>query len=104
MTVALFVQGRLLGVLGAKKQGVGTQDVLEQAKRYARGIAPYVGQWGEYFVLFLYSTNKREDGYKAAKQHLDAMPSTVLAKAFAGEVAEQVQSVDQVLSIKVVNT
>lgn len=47
---ALFARGKLLGILEAKKQGVGTQNVPEQAKRYACGIAPSVGQWGEYFV------------------------------------------------------
>jgi type I restriction enzyme R subunit len=34
---ALFVKGKLLGILEAKKVTVGPQNVLEQAKRYAKG-------------------------------------------------------------------
>jgi type I restriction enzyme R subunit len=34
---ALFVKGRLLGIVEAKKYGVSSENVLEQAKRYSRG-------------------------------------------------------------------
>lgn len=34
---ALFVKGQLLGIIEAKKVTVSPQNVLEQAKRYARG-------------------------------------------------------------------
>jgi type I restriction enzyme R subunit len=33
----LFVDGQLLGILEAKKVAVSPQNVLEQAKRYAKG-------------------------------------------------------------------
>jgi len=32
---ALFIQGRLLGLIEAKKVGVGAYNALEQVKRYA---------------------------------------------------------------------
>lgn len=35
---ALFVKGKLLGIIEAKKVGVGPQNVLEQAKRYSKGF------------------------------------------------------------------
>ena len=35
---ALFVKGLLLGIIEAKKVGVGPQNVLEQAKRYSKGV------------------------------------------------------------------
>ena len=54
---ALFVNGRLLGIIEAKKVGVGPQNVLEQARRYARGAAPGSGNWNGYRVPFLYATN-----------------------------------------------
>ncbi len=54
---ALFVQGKLLGIVEAKKYGVGAQNVLEQAKRYARGVVHSIGRWGEYMVPFLFSSN-----------------------------------------------
>ena len=54
---ALFVDGKLLGIIEAKKISVGAENVLEQAKRYARGVPNTVGQWREYKVPFLYSTN-----------------------------------------------
>jgi type I restriction enzyme R subunit len=54
---ALFVKGRLLGILEAKKVSVDPQNVLEQAKRYARGINNYIGNWRDYGVPFLYASN-----------------------------------------------
>jgi len=54
---ALFVKGRLLGIIEAKKVGVGPYNVLEQAKRYARGIFQSIENWDGYRVPFLYATN-----------------------------------------------
>ena len=54
---ALFVNGKLLGITEAKKYGVGAQNVLEQAKRYAKGVVHNIGRWGEYMVPFLFSSN-----------------------------------------------
>ena len=54
---ALFVQGKLLGIIEAKKISVGAGNVLEQAKRYARGVPNTIGEWRDYKVPFLYSTN-----------------------------------------------
>lgn len=54
---ALFVQGKLLGIIEAKKISVGAENVLEQAKRYSKGVKNTIGVWGEYKVPFLYSTN-----------------------------------------------
>ncbi|MBD1902694.1 DEAD/DEAH box helicase family protein [Trichocoleus sp. DQ-A3] len=54
---ALFVKGRFLGVIEAKKVSVGAQNVLEQAKRYSRTAFDGTGNWRGYRVPFLYSTN-----------------------------------------------
>lgn len=54
---ALFVNGRLLGILEAKKVAVNPQNVLEQAKRYASGCKKTIGSWGNFKVPFLYSSN-----------------------------------------------
>ena len=54
---ALFVNGKLLGILEAKKVSVSPQNVLEQAKRYAKGAFAGPGNWDGYRVPFLYSTN-----------------------------------------------
>ncbi len=54
---ALFVKGRLLGIIEAKKLGIGPQNVLAQAKRYAKGAFAGPGNWNGYRVPFLYSTN-----------------------------------------------
>lgn len=53
----MFVHGKLLGIIEAKKVGVGPQNVLEQAKRYSRGSFKGPGNWNGYHVPFLYSTN-----------------------------------------------
>ncbi|MFQ5631215.1 MAG: DEAD/DEAH box helicase family protein [bacterium] len=54
---ALFVNGKILGIIEAKKVKIGPQNVLEQAKRYAKGVRAGVGNWNGYRVPFLYSTN-----------------------------------------------
>ena len=47
---ALFVEGKLLGIIEAKKVSLGAENVLEQAKRYARGVPDTVGDWRGYRV------------------------------------------------------
>jgi len=54
---ALFVNGQLLGFIEAKKIAVGPENVLEQAKRYSRGVPNTIGEWREYKAPFLYSSN-----------------------------------------------
>jgi len=54
---ALFVNGQLLGIIEAKKISVGAENVIEQAKRYSKGVPNSIGEWREYKVPFLYSTN-----------------------------------------------
>lgn len=55
---ALFVHGKLLGIVEAKRLAVGAQNVLEQAKRYSQGVTlSEVGHWNGYRVPFLYSSN-----------------------------------------------
>lgn len=54
---ALFVHGKLLGLIEAKKVAVNPQNVLEQAKRYAAGAADGPGLWNGLRVPFLYATN-----------------------------------------------
>src|SRR5205807_1242628 len=53
----LFVKGQLLAIVEAKKVTVNPQNVLEQAKRYARGAFNGAGEWGEFRVPFLYASN-----------------------------------------------
>jgi type I restriction enzyme R subunit len=55
---ALFVAGKLLGIIEAKKVGVSPSNVLEQAKRYAEGVHEPTPNYGsQYKVPFLYATN-----------------------------------------------
>ncbi|MHC1766133.1 MAG: DEAD/DEAH box helicase family protein [Verrucomicrobiia bacterium] len=53
----LFVGGRLLGIIEAKKVTVNPQNVLEQAKRYAAGAYQGVGNWDGLRVPFLFASN-----------------------------------------------
>src|SRR2546430_8559461 len=53
----LFVEGQLLGIVEAKKVAVNPQSVLEQAKRYARGVFAAAGEWNGFRVPFLYASN-----------------------------------------------
>ncbi len=54
---ALVVGGRLVGFIEAKKVAVAPQNVLEQAKRYARTTDHGNGNWDGFRVPFIYATN-----------------------------------------------
>ena len=54
---ALCTDGRMVGVVEAKKLTLGPQNVLTQAERYSRGVLNSGFDFGEFRVPFLYSTN-----------------------------------------------
>lgn len=57
---ALFVRGRLVGIVEAKKFAVGAQNVLNQAERYSRGATGTGFSFRGFHVPFLYATNGEE--------------------------------------------
>jgi type I restriction enzyme R subunit len=65
---ALFVKGKLLGIIEAKKVTVNPQNVLEQAKRYSKDLSQGVGNWDGYRVPFLYASNGETIWYLDARQ------------------------------------
>jgi type I restriction enzyme R subunit len=54
---ALVSNGRVLGIIEAKKVTLGPQGVLTQAERYSRGVADSPFDFRGFRVPFLYSTN-----------------------------------------------
>ncbi len=54
---ALISQGRIAGVVEAKKVSLGPQNALTQAERYSRGAVGNPFDFDGYRVPFLYSTN-----------------------------------------------
>lgn len=55
---ALCLDGKISGVVEAKKVTVGPQNVLTQAARYSQGVREHRAEYGEGFKApFLYSTN-----------------------------------------------
>jgi type I restriction enzyme, R subunit len=74
---ALFVDGRLIGFIEAKKVTVNPQNVLQQARRYAEGAFQGVGDWAGLRVPFLYSTNGE------LIWHLDARPAKRVSRQLA---------------------
>ena len=54
---ALFVNGRCLGIVEAKRQTVGPQSAVVQAERYSRGMQATGITWRDFRVPFLYSTS-----------------------------------------------
>jgi type I restriction enzyme R subunit len=54
---ALCLEGRIVGVVEAKKVTLGPQNVLTQAERYAKGVADSLFRFNEFRIPFLYSTN-----------------------------------------------
>lgn len=54
---ALCINGKIVGVVEAKKLTLGPQNVLTQAERYSRGLSNEHFHFHGYYVPFLYSTN-----------------------------------------------
>ena len=54
---ALCVDGRIVGIVEAKKLTLGPQSVLTQAERYCKGITDSQFNYRGYRAPFLYSTN-----------------------------------------------
>jgi type I restriction enzyme R subunit len=54
---ALCVDGKILGIVEAKKLTLGPQGVLTQAERYCKGVADSPFNYRGYRVPYLYSTN-----------------------------------------------
>ena len=74
----LFVAGKLLGIVEAKKVTVNPQNVLEQAKRYAAGAFNGIGNWDGLRVPFLYATNGE------IIWHLDVRPEKRVSRVLKG--------------------
>lgn len=68
---ALFVNGVLLGMVEAKKLGLGPQHVLVQAERYARGVESGAFDFGGFHAPFLYSTNGEVIWFHDVRHKLD---------------------------------
>jgi type I restriction enzyme R subunit len=54
---ALCLEGRILGIVEAKKLSLGPQGVLTQAERYSQGLTDSPFDFRGFKVPFLYSTN-----------------------------------------------
>ncbi|MCE5278209.1 MAG: DEAD/DEAH box helicase family protein [Planctomycetaceae bacterium] len=54
---ALAVDGKILGIIEAKKITLGPQNVLTQAQRYSKGVTDSPFDFSGFRVPFLYSTN-----------------------------------------------
>lgn len=50
---ALSADGRILGIVEAKKLTLGPQNVLSQAERYSKGLEQLAPRFGDYGVPFL---------------------------------------------------
>ncbi len=88
----LFVGGKLLGIIEAKKVTVNPQNVLEQAKRYAAGVFAGAGEWDGLRVPFLYASNgaifwhlDARHAKRASRTLSDFHTPAALAERFADE-------------------
>jgi len=91
---ALFVKGKLLGIIEAKRVKIGPQNVLEQAKRYSRGAFGGSGNWEGYRVPFLYATNGEiiwfidvRDGKNISRQISSFHTANALGEFFQDSIA-----------------
>jgi type I restriction enzyme R subunit len=67
---ALCLDGRLVGVVEAKRLTIGAQGVLPQAERYSRGITDGAFDFRGLRVPFLYSTNGEKIRFHDARHAL----------------------------------
>jgi type I restriction enzyme, R subunit len=70
---ALVVDGKLVGVVEAKKVTLGPQNVLTQAERYSRGVEPRDFNLRGYRVPFLYSTNGEVFWFQDVRRKLNRL-------------------------------
>ena len=69
---ALFVDGRVLGIVEAKKVSLGPQNVLSQAERYSRGATANPFDFDGFRVPFVYSTNGEITWFRDVRHTLNA--------------------------------
>jgi len=94
---ALFVNGKLFGFIEAKKISIGTENVLEQAKRYSKDISNTIGEWGEYKAPFLFSSNGENIYFLDIRNPLSI--SREVADFYAPQALEDLLSYDNSVSI-----
>lgn len=63
----LFHRGEALAAVEAKKLGLGPQNVLVQAQRYARGFRGGPFNFHGFSLPFIYSTNARRSGFRTCE-------------------------------------
>ncbi len=68
---ALVVDGKVLGVVEAKKVTLGPQNVLTQAERYSKGLEPSAFDFHGFRVPFLYSTNGEVSWFQDVRSKLN---------------------------------
>ena len=95
---ALCVDGRILGIVEAKKLTLGPQNVLSQAERYSKGATTNGLTFRGYGVPFLYSTNgeiiwHHDIRHPLSRSHTIARFHTpeALAERFARDLDEACQ-------------
>lgn len=98
----LVVDGRLLGVIEAKKLSLGPQGVLLQAERYSRGVAASPFNYRGYRVPFLFSTNGEVIWFHDVRHELelsrkvaDFFTPSALAEKFHGDVESNLGRLQQ---------
>ncbi len=96
---ALFVDGKLLGIVEAKKLSLGPQNVLVQAERYSRGAESSPLNFRGFRVPFLYATNgeviwfhdvrdERERSRRIAAFHTPTALQELLTRDFEADCQE----------------
>ncbi len=68
---ALVCEGRIVGVVEAKRAGLAPDGVVEQAQRYAEGLPPGGFDFGGVRAPFLYSTNGVAIRFRDARNPLN---------------------------------
>ncbi|HEV2120612.1 MAG TPA: type I restriction-modification enzyme R subunit C-terminal domain-containing protein [Candidatus Bathyarchaeia archaeon] len=88
----LFVNGVALGAVEAKREGLDPQNVLSQARRYAKGYNNGSFVIGEYHLPFVFSTNGRSIWFQDLRE--EGSRSRIISKFWTPQGLEELFSRD----------
>jgi len=89
----LFVEGVALGAVEAKREALDPQNVLSQARRYARGFGGGSFTFRDYHLPFVFSTNGRSIWFQDLRDPQSR--SRQIAKFYTPQALKELLSRDQ---------
>ncbi len=93
----LFLNGKAVAAVEAKKLSLGPQNVLSQAQRYAKGFGDGKFEFGEFHLPFIYSTNGEAIWFQDLRK--ESSRSRQIAKFHTPQALLEFLSTDRVAAL-----